>query len=147
METPKTNGYLIIECPPGKQPHILYADSAACAITGSSMEHLLRANPEQTVENLKTARILLDTQHELWVLESCDESQYRTTIDQLRRRNIELSEALRACEEENRAKSSPLLPEDTSVPKNARPVPATPRTIWKAPSSGPQSKFWNKYKA
>ena len=85
------------------------------------MEHLLRANPEQTVENLKTARILLDTQHELWVLESCDESQYRTTIDQLRRRNIELSEALRACEEENRAKSSFLssMSHDIRTPMNA----------------------------
>ncbi|MDE6983199.1 MAG: response regulator [Lachnospiraceae bacterium] len=121
METGKTNGYLIIERHPDTPPGILFADSAACAITGLAMEQLLFSDPEQTVKNLNTERIALDAGHELWILDSCGESQYRSAIDQLRSQNTELAEALRACEEENRAKSSFLssMSHDIRTPMNA----------------------------
>lgn len=121
METRKNNGYLIIECYPGKQPQILFADNGACAITHSSLEHLLRADPEQIATKHNTERITMDTQHELWVLKHYDDSQYQTTLEQLRQQNTELTEALRACEEENRAKSSFLssMSHDIRTPMNA----------------------------
>ena len=121
METRKNNGYLIIECYPGKQPQILFADNGACAITHSSLEHLLRADPEQIATKHNTERITMDAQHELWVLKHYDDSQYQTTLEQLRQQNTELTEALRACEEENRAKSSFLssMSHDIRTPMNA----------------------------
>ncbi len=121
METRKTNGYLIIECHPGKQPQILFADSGACAVTDTSLERLLRANPDQLAENYKIERIALDTRHELWVLARSDASPYQAELEQLRQQNTELAEALRACEEENRAKSSFLssMSHDIRTPMNA----------------------------
>ena len=83
METRKTNGYLI---------------SGACAVTDSSLERLLRANPDQLAENYKIERIALDTRHELWVLARSDASPYQAALEQLRQQNTELAEALRACE-------------------------------------------------
>lgn len=120
METRKNKGYLIIECCTDRQ-QILYADNGACAVTDSSLEQLLRANPEQIARNHKTERIPLDTRHELWILERCDDSQYQTALEQLRQQNTELTEALRACEEENRAKSSFLssMSHDIRTPMNA----------------------------
>ena len=120
METRKNKGYLIIECCTDRQ-QILYADNGACAVTDSSLEQLLRANPEQIARNHKTERIPLDTRHELWILERCDDSQYQTALEQLRQQNTELPEALRASEEENRAKSSFLssMSHDIRTPMNA----------------------------
>ena len=121
METRKNKGYLIIECCTDREQQILYADNGACAVTDSSLEQLLRANPEQIARNHKTERIPLDTRHELWILERCDDSQYQTALEQLRQQNTELTEALRACEEENRAKSSFLssMSHDIRTPMNA----------------------------
>ena len=64
---------------------------------------------------------MLDTLHELWILESTSKSQYQTILDQLQRQNAELSEALRACEEENQAKSKFLsnMSHDIRTPMNA----------------------------
>ena len=39
-------------------------------------------------------------------MKNIDDSQYKAMIDQLKIQNTELSDALRAAEEENRAKSS-----------------------------------------
>ncbi len=121
MESEKTNGYLIVECHLGEQPQILFADNAACALTNLNLEQLLRTNPEYIVENQDIRRIMLDTLHELWILESTSKSQYQTILDQLQRQNAELSEALRACEEENQAKSKFLsnMSHDIRTPMNA----------------------------
>ncbi|MDE6364241.1 MAG: response regulator [Lachnospiraceae bacterium] len=121
METRNTNGYLIIECHPDKQSHVLFADSGACAVTGSSLARLLSANPNQIAENHKIERIPLDSRHELWILKNCDDSPYQTVIEQLRQQNTELAEALSVCEEENRAKSSFLssMSHDIRTPMNA----------------------------
>ncbi|MDE7185764.1 MAG: response regulator [Lachnospiraceae bacterium] len=121
METRNTNGYLIIECHPDKQSHVLFADSGACAVTGSSLARLLSANPNQIAENHKIGRIPLDSRHELWILKNCDDSPYQTVIEQLRQQNTELAEALSVCEEENRAKSSFLssMSHDIRTPMNA----------------------------
>lgn len=121
MEIEKNNGYLIVEYRPCDQPQILFADNAACALTNLKLEQLLRTNPEHIIENQNIKHIALDTLHELWILESNSQSQCQTMVAQLQRQNAELSEALRACEEENRAKSSFLsnMSHDIRTPMNA----------------------------
>lgn len=121
MEIEKNNGYLIVEYRSDNQPQILFADNAACALTNLKLEQLLRTNPEHIIENQNIKHIALDTLHELWILESNSQSQCQTMVAQLQRQNAELSEALRACEEENRAKSSFLsnMSHDIRTPMNA----------------------------
>lgn len=121
MEIEKNNGYLIVEYRSDNQPRILFADNAACALTNLKLEQLLRTNPEHIIENQNIKHIALDTLHELWILESNSQSQCQTMVAQLQRQNAELSEALRACEEENRAKSSFLsnMSHDIRTPMNA----------------------------
>ncbi|GFI21351.1 signal transduction histidine-protein kinase BarA [Lachnospiraceae bacterium] len=121
METVKTNGYLIIECPSGDQSQVLFADNTACVITGLSKEQLLYSNPEQFTENIHVRRIVLDTTHELWILESGDECLCQTAFEQLQHQNAELLQTLRACEKESRAKSSFLssMSHDIRTPMNA----------------------------
>lgn len=121
MEIEKNNGYLIVEYHPCDQPQILFADNAACALTNLKLEQLLHTNPEHIIENQNIKHIALDTLHELWILESNSQSQCQTMVAQLQRQNAELSEALRACEEENRAKSSFLsnMSHDIRTPMNA----------------------------
>ena len=74
MEIEKNNGYLIVEYRPGDQPQILFADTAACALTNLKLEQLLHTNPEHIIENQNIKRIALDTLHELWILESNSQS-------------------------------------------------------------------------
>lgn len=121
MEIEKNNGYLIVEYRSDNQPRILFADNAACALTNLKLEQLLRTNPEHIIENQNIKHIALDTLHELWILESNSQSQCQTMVAQLQRQNAELSQALRACEEENRAKSSFLsnMSHDIRTPMNA----------------------------
>jgi len=121
MEIEKINGYLIVEYHLGEQSQILFADNTACALTNLNLEQLLHTNPEHIIKNQTIRRIALDTLHELWILESSHPSQYQTVLEQFQHQNAELSEALRACEEENRAKSSFLsnMSHDIRTPMNA----------------------------
>lgn len=121
MEIEKINGYLIVEYHLGERSQILFADNTACALTNLNLDQLLHTNPEHIIENQNIKRIALDSLHELWILESSHPSQYQTVLEQLQHQNAELSEALRACEEENRAKSSFLsnMSHDIRTPMNA----------------------------
>lgn len=121
MEIEKVNGYLIVEYHLGAQPQILFADNTACTLTNLKLEQLLHTNPEHIIETQNIKRIALDPLHELWLLESNSQSQYQTVIAQLQHQNAELSEALRTCEEENRAKSCFLsnMSHDIRTPMNA----------------------------
>lgn len=110
-------GYLVTE--QTKINRIVYADAAACALTGVSAEELLLSDPFEVTKELEVTKIPFDSAHFLWVLDTAYNNRQR--LLELERANKALEDALKAAEAANRAKSSFLsnMSHDIRTPMNA----------------------------
>ena len=108
-------GHLVVQC--GQEgSQILFADSAACLLTGLSLPQLLQCPPEQAAQALVVDRRELDAGHALWVLNRSSDEQ-----EELARVNAALEAALREAEDANQAESRFLsnMSHDIRTPMNA----------------------------
>ncbi len=110
-------GYLVTEHI--KTNRIIYADEAACALTGIAADELLQSDPYKVTEELEVTKIPFDSTHFLWILDTVN--NYRQRLTELERSNKALEDALKAAEEANCAKSSFLsnMSHDIRTPMNA----------------------------
>ncbi len=110
-------GYLVTE--QTETNRIIYANAAACVLTGFSAEELLLTDPYKVTEELKVTKISFDSTHFLWILDASNNCRKKMT--ELERTNKALEDALRAAEEANRAKSIFLsnMSHDIRTPMNA----------------------------
>ena len=110
-------GYLVTEHI--KANRIIYADEAACALTGIAADELLQSDPYKVTEELEVTKIPFDSTHFLWILDTVN--NYRQRLTELERSNKALEDALKAAEEANCAKSSFLsnMSHDIRTPMNA----------------------------
>ena len=110
-------GYLVTEHI--KPNRIIYADEAACALTGIAADELLQSDPYKVTEELEVTKIPFDSTHFLWILDTVN--NYRQRLTELERSNKALEDALKAAEEANCAKSSFLsnMSHDIRTPMNA----------------------------
>lgn len=110
-------GYLVTEHT--KTNRIIYADEAACALTGIAADELLQSDPYKVTEELEVTKIPFDSTHFLWILDTVH--NYMQRLLELERSNKALEDALRAAEDANRSKSSFLsnMSHDIRTPMNA----------------------------
>ncbi len=110
-------GYLVTEHI--KTNRIIYADEAACALTGIAADELLQSDPYKVTEELEVTKIPFDSTHFLWILDTVH--NYRQRLTELERSNKALEDALKAAEDANCAKSSFLsnMSHDIRTPMNA----------------------------
>lgn len=110
-------GYLVTEHT--KTNRIIYADEAACALTGIAADELLQSDPYKVTEELEVTKIPFDSTHFLWILDTVH--NYMQRLLELERSNKTLEDALRAAEDANRSKSSFLsnMSHDIRTPMNA----------------------------
>lgn len=110
-------GYLVTEHT--KTNRIIYADEAACALTGIAADDLLQSDPYKVTEELEVTKIPFDSTHFLWILDTVH--NYMQRLLELERSNKALEDALRAAEDANRSKSSFLsnMSHDIRTPMNA----------------------------
>ena len=85
-------GYLVTE--QTETNRIIYANAAACVLTGFSAEELLLTDPYKVTEELKVTKISFDSTHFLWILDASNNCRKKMT--ELERTTKAVEDALRA---------------------------------------------------
>lgn len=113
-------GHFITQKNSDGQTKVLYADDAACSLTGLTLEELLISDPLELIKALGAEHTPLNDNCELWILSS-SESQETSTMEALSSKVTALEKKLQDATAENQAKSTFLsnMSHDIRTPMNA----------------------------